>query len=200
MKVRIKIVVFTILDGKLKVFSQSDQLPSSELIPDIFIDEVARKLFLDQVRLPFEGRYLEQLYTISEEKGDQYTVDIVYYILLADYLIPDYQRHYWLPVDNREGVSEADGSIIRYAVQRLRWKIEYTNVVYSLLPNEFTLSDLQHTYEAILGKLLDKRNFRKKILNLGIVRAIGKKKKGTVARPAQMYQFKSRIPEIVKVF
>ena len=95
---------------------------------------------------------------------------------------------------------QEDKEIISYAVQRLQWKIEYTNVVYSLLPREFTLSELQLTYEAILGKELDKRNFRKKILFLKLLKDTGKKRTGTVARPASVYEFRKRSPVRVKVF
>jgi 8-oxo-dGTP diphosphatase len=90
-------------------------------------------------------------------------------------------------------------SIISYAVQRLRWKIEYTNVVYSLLSREFTLSDLQKVYEAILGKFIDKRNFRKKILSLHFLQPTRKIKIGR-ARPALFYTFKEKKPVIVNIF
>ena len=97
-------------------------------------------------------------------------------------------------------VRVTDRNIIKYAVQRLQWKIEYTNVVYSLIPFEFTLSRLQTTYEAILGKTLDKRNFRKKILSLGLLKKTGKILKGFKARPALVYGFRKRTPVMVKVF
>ncbi len=82
--------------------------------------------------------------------------------------------------------------IIQYALARLRAKIEYTNIIYSLLPDEFTMSQLQKTYEIITEKKLDKRNFIKKFLSLGLIKPIAKKLNGPRRRPARMYRFVSK--------
>jgi hypothetical protein len=76
-----------------------------------------------------------------------------------------------LPYDqvNRETVAYDHADIIQYAYQRLRWKMEYTNIVKSILPERFTLRELQHVYEIIFGKEFDKRNFRKKVLSLDMI-------------------------------
>jgi 8-oxo-dGTP diphosphatase len=84
--------------------------------------------------------------------------------------------------------------VIDYALRRLRAKLEYSNVAYSLLPAEFTLSQLQRVYEAILGRPLDKRNFRKRMLSLGLVEATGHTATEGRHRPAQMYRFRERKP------
>jgi 8-oxo-dGTP diphosphatase len=60
--------------------------------------------------------------------------------------------------------------IIAYAHQRLQWKIEYTNVAKEILPKKFKMSELQKIYETITGKVIDKRNFQKKIFSLDILR------------------------------
>ena len=88
--------------------------------------------------------------------------------------------------------------ILRYALQRLRWKLEYTNVVYSLLSERFTLTELQRTYEIILGKTLDKRNFRKKILSLKILKDTKQYTKEVSHRPAKLYTFLSKAPQIIE--
>ncbi|MBW3017439.1 NUDIX hydrolase, partial [Candidatus Woesearchaeota archaeon] len=85
-----------------------------------------------------------------------------------------------------------------FALQRLRSKIGYTNIVVGLLPDEFTLSDMQKAYEIILDKQIDKRNFRKKIFSLDIIEEVAGKKTGKF-RPAQLYKFKSKQVEIFKV-
>src|SRR5262249_28632112 len=91
------------------------------------------------------------------------------------------------------------GEMVRYAVQRLRYKLEYTNVVYSLLPERFTLSELQHTYQTILGRTLDPRNFRKRILSLGLVEDSGGVRRGEAHRPAPLYRFTTRRAQIIEV-
>jgi len=84
--------------------------------------------------------------------------------------------------------------VIDYALRRLQAKLEYSNVAYSLLPAEFTLSQLQRGYEAILTRPLDKRNFRKRMLSLGIIEATGRTATEGRHRPAQLYAFRERRP------
>ena len=90
--------------------------------------------------------------------------------------------------------------IIRYALRRLRSKLEYSNAIYSLLPEYFTFNHLQKTYELILDRKLDKRNFRKKFMMLGLIKSTKRLHKGTRQRPAQLYQFTSRKPMELKKF
>ncbi|MBW3012300.1 NUDIX hydrolase, partial [Candidatus Woesearchaeota archaeon] len=149
--------------------------------------------------------YLEQLYTFSEPKRDPRTrvITVSYFALVhhkdfklkADTDVSDVAWHsvYSLPklaFDHKE--------IIDFALQRLRSKIGYTNIVVGLLPDEFTLSDMQKAYEIILDKEIDKRNFRKKIFSLDIIEEVAGKKTGKF-RPAQLYKFKSKQVEIFKV-
>lgn len=192
----VKVVIFTVRNGSLFVLLVDTILPVGTYTAgtlDFIAEAVARKATGRDI----SDGYVEQLYTVSEKDR----ISIVYYVLLAGEWLGGKggSRGQWHDIRN---VSDAapDGEIIRYAVQRLRWKIEYTNVVYSLLSEEFTLSELQRTYEAILGKVLDKRNFRKKISSLGLVEPTGSKKKGNTARPALVYRFKERKPVIVKIF
>src|SRR5436190_1427434 len=88
-------------------------------------------------------------------------------------------------------------TVKRWTVRRLRSKLEYTNVVYSLLPRQFTLSELQQVYEAIADRELDKRNFRRRMLSLGIIKAAGEKRMAGAHRPAQLYTFVKREPVTV---
>ena len=81
--------------------------------------------------------------------------------------------------------------IVDYAVTRLRNKLEYTTVGFQLLPGKFTLSELQGVYEAILGRRIDKRNFRRKIELLGIVKPL-KEWRETGRRPAQLFRFAAK--------
>lgn len=91
--------------------------------------------------------------------------------------------------------------IIAYALRRLRSKLEYTNIVYSLLPKYFAFNELQGTYETILDRKLDKRNFRKKFMLLKLIKPTSKIHKGVRQRPAQLFQFVSRkLTELKKFF
>jgi 8-oxo-dGTP diphosphatase len=80
-------------------------------------------------------------------------------------------------------------AILAYALTRLRYKLEYTAVGFELLPEAFTLSELQAAYEIILGEKLDKRNFRRKIMSAGVIEETGEYRAGE-GRPARLYHFR----------
>lgn len=90
------------------------------------------------------------------------------------------------------------GAVVKTARARLRGKLTYTNLVYSLLPRAFTLAELQEMYEAILGRPLDRRNFRKKVLSLGLLRPLGRLRRGP-HRPAALHAFRHRRPMVVEI-
>jgi len=191
--ITIKLVSFRIEKDELLVYTKDGHLPSENIVETDSLDEQVEKIFLKNIGFKLGNNYVEQLYTITNKKNE---ITIGYYVLLpTDILQIDTQQN-WVKASQK---NNPDRQIISYAVQRLQWKIEYTNVVYSLLPRTFTLSDLQKTYEVILGKKLDKRNFRKKILSLQFLKPTGEKRIDN-ARPAQMYSFIKRSPIITKVF
>lgn len=87
--------------------------------------------------------------------------------------------------------------ILALALQRLRSRVHYTTLINKLMPHEFTLTDLEKAYECLIGTDLDKRNFRKKILKLKILKKMPHKKSGGRFRPAQLYTFASpKVSEI----
>lgn len=196
-KLLLKLVIFCIANRKLKVFLPGTVLPYGNLEKGQSLSKAAKKIFLEWLTFDLSYGYLEQLYTFSYPTEP--SVAVTYYILLPPLLAGKIKSSDWKEKKDLKK-SILDREIIIYAIQRLRWKVEYTNVVYSLLPEKFTLSELQQTYEAILRTKLDKRNFRKKILSLGLLSASGKKKLIGPARPAEIYEFKTKKPFTVKVF
>ena len=75
----------------------------------------------------------------------------------------------WFPVEALPALTGDHPEILAYALRRLRYKLEYSAVGFQLLPENFSLSELQQTYEMILGETLDKRNFRRRMLQAGII-------------------------------
>jgi 8-oxo-dGTP diphosphatase len=84
--------------------------------------------------------------------------------------------------------------IIAYAHERLKAKLEYTNAAFAMLPETFTFYQLQTTYELVLQTPLDKRNFRKKFLSLGLIKPTGKYLAGGRHRPAELFKFVENKP------
>jgi 8-oxo-dGTP diphosphatase len=80
--------------------------------------------------------------------------------------------------------------IIGLAVQRIRGKLNYAPIGFELLPDEFTLFELQHIHEAVLGQKLNKDSFRRRVLASGLIEDTGKRRGGTAYRPAALYSFK----------
>lgn len=98
----------------------------------------------------------------------------------------------WFPVDALPPMAFDHAGILLYTMQRLLGKLEYTDIGYQLLAPEFTLSELQEVYEAILSRSLDKRNFRKKVLSTGILEPTTHTRKSGQHRPAALYRFSPR--------
>jgi len=150
--------------------------------------------------------YLEQLYTFGDIQRDPYgrVVSVAYFALIPNSGVTlktteKYTDIMWISIKKLPRLAYDHKEIIRVAVQRLKAKLGYTTISYSLLPKEFTLSELQNVYEIILGKNLDKRNFRRKILERGLVQTTGKVRRGEASRPAALFAFKKRIPQLVEL-
>lgn len=149
--------------------------------------------------------YLEQLRTFGHPARDphRHVVSVAYFALIASKGQahagnPKYARMQWFPVRALPPLAYDHNAIAAYALSRLQAKLEYTNIVYSLLPRELTLGELQEIYEIILGRRLDRRNFRKKILALGLLRPLRRQRRGR-HRPAQLYSFTRREPMMIEM-
>jgi 8-oxo-dGTP diphosphatase len=150
--------------------------------------------------------YLEQLYTFGSPDRDPATrvVSVAYVGLIPDAghfpVVPKDEGAdvAWCPVRRLPALAYDHADVVHAAVARLRAKLQYTNLVYTLLPPAFTVSELHAVYEAILGRRLDRRNFRKKILSTGLLAALDRVRRGA-HRPATLYRFRRRRPMTVEI-
>ena len=101
----------------------------------------------------------------------------------------------WFDINEIPKVGYDHEEVIRYSIDRLRSKIVNSTVLKSLFPSDFTLPEIQKVYEEILGVHLDRRNFRKKFINLGLIEDTGYKNEGMNGRPAKLYRFKENVKE-----
>jgi len=116
-------------------------------------------------------------------------VSVVYFALVPTNAQQASGKMRWFRVDKLPPLAYDHAGITAYALRRLRYKLEYSAVGFQLLPSEFTLSELQHTYEIILGETLDKRNFRRRILGSGIIEET-LHQRGGEGRPARLYRYR----------
>jgi 8-oxo-dGTP diphosphatase len=174
-------------------------LPGGLLRPGESLQGAAGRKLADETGV--SDVFLEQLYTF-DRLGEGQADTVVTYFALVDIARTRLRAELeWQPAWHRvrelERLAFENERILAYAQERLRNKLEYTNVAYSLLPRRFTLTRMQRVYEAILGETLDKRNFRRRVVGLGIVRETGQTEKTGAHRPAMLYEFTSREPMIL---
>lgn len=212
--VTVDLIVFTIKEKNLMAllikrnvppFKGQWALPGGFFSLDDSLEEATKKKLFDETGV--HDVYLEQLYTFGEPRRDPRgrVITVAYFALInsenvkVESHVSDVKEAKWFPMKSLPRLAFDHKNILDYALKRLRWKIEYTTVAYSLLPEYFTLGSLQHVYEIILGRKLDKRNFRKKILSLGILADSRKIKMDVSHRPAKLYAFKRKTLEFIDI-
>ena len=201
--VSVDVIVFKLLDERLHVllvrrgrepFAGAWAIPGGFVEIDESLEHAARRELAEETGLT--DVWLEQLYTFGRPDRDPRgrVVTVAYYALApADQSVKpvggdDAAQARWFDVGDLPPLAFDHDEIVHYALQRLRTKLEYTTVGFQLLPTAFTLSQLQRVYEAILGRTLDKRNFRRKVVSLGILQPVGRRLRGGPHRPAGLYQ------------
>ncbi|KYP16184.1 NUDIX domain-containing protein [Flavihumibacter sp. CACIAM 22H1] len=205
--VAIDLVVFGYREGKLNLlllnrkeapFQHSWTLPGAFLqMEELFQDTCHRIL---RTKLGLERFYLEQLYSFDALDRDPRgrALSVSYYALInpasytttAGAMANDVQ---WFPTEDLPPLGFDHASIVSVALKRLRAKILYHPVGFELLEEAFTLPELHQLYEAVLGVSIDRRNFRRKILESGYIIATGQKRTGAKNRHPDIYQFNKAI-------
>ncbi len=139
--------------------------------------------------------YLEQLYTFGDPGRDPRgrVISVAYIALVPAPLAveagSDAREARWWPLKELPALAFDHDKIVQLALTRLRYKIEYSAVGFRLLPEVFALSELQRAYEIILGEPLDKRNFRRRIMEAEVIEPTDDMRSGE-GRPARLYRFR----------
>ncbi|MHB0991897.1 MAG: NUDIX hydrolase [Burkholderiales bacterium] len=196
------IALFTILDDTLAILlirrrSQPFQggwaLPGGFVDPDECLEDCALRELAEETGIT--GVFLEQLYTFGKPDRDprERIISVAYYALApAEILTPvagsDAAEVRWFALNALPELAFDHDEIIAMAQQRLRAKLDYSTVAFSLMAETFTLGELQKVYEIIRGESLDKRNFRKYILSLNLLAESGATQQGCNHRPAKLYR------------
>ncbi len=210
--VSVDIVIFTIQDNELKVLLVNrgiEPFKGKWAIPGGFVrigesleDAAMREL---EEETGVKDVYLGQLYTFGNPKRDpRGRVITVTYMALVNsdriklHAASDASEAEWFSVRKLPSLAFDHRKILDYALKRLKWKFEYTTVAFSLLPKKFPISHVQRIYEIVFNKKFDKRNFKKKLLSLNILKEEGIKK-DVSHRPPMLYSLKKNIGEIVEI-
>ncbi len=199
------VVIFTIKDGKLKVllvkrahepFKGKWAIPGGFIRISETIDAAALRILKEKTNV--QNIYLEQLYTFGDplRHPTARVITCAYFALIrSDDIVLSFEDNseitevQWHPVYDLPPLAFDHKEIIEYSLKRVRERLEFCPIAFQLLPEKFTLTELQKTYELILDKKLDKRNFRKKFLALSILKELDECTKSGSKRPARLYSF-----------
>ncbi len=159
-------------------------------LSDIYIEQVGAYGDPRRTQTPEDQVWLSQVRSDPKAR----VVTITYYALVKmQGLSPKpssfAERAYWCPMSQIPELAFDHNSLVKHAYTHLKSTLKTRPVGYNLLPEKFTLNQLQSLYEVILGRQIDKRNFRRKIKKLGILRALQEKEKGVAHKPSRFYQF-----------
>jgi 8-oxo-dGTP diphosphatase len=185
-----------LIERDLAPFAGQWALPGGFVRIDETLDEAARRELEEETGL--RDIFLEQLYTFGELRRDprERVVSVAYYALVNlghdVRASADARNAAWFPVSDLPRLAFDHDTILKAAHQRLRGKVRYQPLGFELLPERFTLRQLQRLYEVILDRELDKRNFRKKILSMGVVKETRETERDVAHRAARLYRFDKR--------
>ena len=200
----VDVVVFAFAEGEelsvmlierdLEPFAGRWALPGGFVRLDETIEEAVRRELEEETGL--KGLFLEQLQTFGAVDRDprERVVSVAHYALanLEGHDVratTDARNAAWFPVDDTPDLAFDHATILAAALTRLRGKLRYQPIGFELLPDRFPLRRLQSLYESVLGRPLDKRNFRKKILQMGVLADTGEIETDVKHRAAKLYRF-----------
>jgi len=205
------IVVFRIVAGELCVllgkvntspyFINRWGVIGGLVLPKETVEKSAERLL--QTKAGIGSMYKEQLYTFSSvDRDPRGRVVSVAHLGLAKESLRAGEGSMdirWVSLRALPDLAYDHNEMVAMGLERLRARIGYTNIVQHLLPETFTLSELQALYEKVLNRKLDKRNFRKKVLKTRMIRKSGIMKKEGAMRPAALYEFASKAVKTVQI-
>ncbi len=188
----------------IKPFKDKWALPGGFIRQEETIEECAKRELFEETSL--KNVFIEQLYTFSDIDRDPRgrVISVAYFALinLNNYKAvagDDAKNAQWFSVNDMPTLAFDHDKIVRTALYRLKGKIRWQPVGFELLPEKFTLTDLQHLYEVVLEIKLDKRNFRKKILKTELLIDLDEKQENVAHKAAKFYKFdKSKYEQLLE--
>lgn len=205
-KLSVDAVVFGYEEGTISVllikrkyepFKGKWAIPGGFVLNDESLEEAAERELKEETGI--EINYLEQLYTFGNPKRDPRSriVSVAYFGLVHPnafkiFASTDAEEVQWFKIDDLPKLSFDHKEILELAITRLQSKITYEPLGFELLDEKFPFSDLEKLYTTLIGRPIDRRNFRKKILKLNILDELEDKVSKGSGRPANLFKFNQK--------
>lgn len=196
-------VIFGFDGGELKLLlieRENEPFKNKWALPGGFVymqettEECAKRILLEKTGI--RHMFIEQLYTFSELERDprERIVSVAYFALVNKHQYElvagrDTVKAEWFELSKLPKLAFDHGKILKMAIQRLKGKVTYQPIGFELLDEKFTLTQLQSVYESILETPIDKRNFRKKILGMNLLKPLDEKEQNVARKAAQFFSF-----------
>ncbi len=183
-----------LIKRKNEPFQKMWALPGGLVLPDESLDAAVTRELKEEAGI--DVNYLEQLYSFGTPNRDprNRVISVSYFALVRpqDFHIAaqtDAEDVAWFNIKKTPKLAFDHRKIIELAIKRLRGKITYEPVGFELLDKEFPFSDLEKLYQTLLDQEIDRRNFKKKIMSLGILEELDATLQRKAGRPARLYKF-----------
>ncbi len=183
-----------LLEREKEPFKNKLALPGGFVFMDETTETCAKRILLEKAGI--KNVFIEQLFTFSDVERDprERVISVAYFALVntRQYELiagRDTLKAEWFELSKLPKLAFDHGKVVKTAIERLKGKVSYQPVGFELLDEKFTLTQLQALYESILETPIDKRNFRKKILGMGFLKALDEKEKNVAHKAARYYSF-----------
>lgn len=205
-KLSVDAVVFGYEEGKISVlfikrkyepYKGSWAIPGGFILENETLEDAVQRELAEETGVQIN--YLEQLYTFGNPQRDPRgrVISIAYFALVKPNTFKikastDAEDVKWFHLDDIPELSFDHKEILQVAIERLRGKITYEPIGFELLDEKFPFSDLEKLYTTVLGRAIDRRNFRKKINHLNILDELDEKVSKGSGRPASLFKFNKK--------
>lgn len=211
--IHVDLCILTLDEKKVKVllikraiqpFAGEWTLPGGAVYNDESTDVAAKREL--QEKTGIKDIYLEQFYAFSDPKRDprMRMIAIGYLALIDKVSVLSKTKKTldakWFDINKLPKMAFDHKDILKKGIEKLRQRLQKTNIASCILDNKFTMPELQSIYESVLDKEFDRRNFRKKFLSMGLIEKLNEIQKGSKSRPAIYYKFKNKKYKEVDIF
>jgi 8-oxo-dGTP diphosphatase len=195
-----------LIKRKYEPYKNAWAIPGGFVLESESLEESVKRELQEETGITVN--YLEQLYSFGEPNRDprQRVISVAYFALVNSSLFSelkastDAEEAQWFPINKLPTLAFDHKKIVQVAIERIKAKVRYEPIGFELLDKKFSFADLEKLYSVLLARTIDRRNFTKKILSLGLLEDTGELAVNSGAgRPSKIFKFnKKRYLQLLK--